>query len=113
MSHFTTCKTELKDLNGIVAALYRIGYRKEQVKVNGKDVKVQGDGTYDRIEFNLQKDKSYQCRIDDTYKTKLAKITDYYTAEVVKAKAKEMHYSLTEEVEDSSGEITIRLHSPF
>lgn len=141
MSHYSVCKTELKDKQAILDALERMGFNRAAIEVSDKPVAMKmWDGTSANREANIrikghgwgeqsqldglcndmgfceQADGSYELHIDNytsgKYKNFQDTLTNYYSAELVKRKGKELGMFVMEE-QEADEEITIKLHTPF
>ena len=141
MSHYTVCKTELKDKEAILAALERLGFdrtvievsdipvdlrmyhgrsagRKANIRIkgNGWGAESQLPGLCNDMGLVHKEDGTYELHIDNytsgKHKNFHDKLTNYYSAELVKRKSKELGLFLQEESETEE-EITIKLFSPF
>lgn len=141
MSHYSQVKTAVKDKEAILSALERMGFNRDKIEVSNTpielkmyhggsanrqaNIRIKGhgwgkesqlDGLCNDMGFVLQKDGTYELHIDNytsgKYKNFQDTLTNYYSAELVKRKSKELGFFLSEETETEE-EITIRLTTPF
>lgn len=141
MSHYSVCNTTIKDKEAVLSALERMGFKRSHIDVsetpmelkmyNGTsakrsaNIRIKGhgwgkesqlDGLCNDMGFVQQANGTYELHIDNytsgKYKNFQESLTNYYAAELVKRKGKELGYFLSEETE-AENEITIKLTTPY
>jgi hypothetical protein len=141
MSHYSVCKTELKDKQAILDALQRMGFDRSVIEVSDRpvamkmwdgtsanreaNIRIKGhgwgeesqlDGLCNDMGFVAKGDGTYDLHIDNytsgKYKNFHDTLTNYYAAELVKRKSKDLGMFVAEE-QETEEEITLKLHMPF
>ena len=141
MSHYSVCQTQLKDKDSILAALERMGFNRAKIEVSNTpmelkmyhggdakrkaNIRIKGhgwgkesqlDGLCNDMGFVLQPNGQYELHIDNytsgKYKNFQDTLTNYYSAELVKRKSKELGFFISEE-QESADEITIKITTPY
>lgn len=141
MSHYSVCQTQLKDQDAILKALERMGFNKGKIDVSSvpmemkmyhggsanrkADIRIKGhgwgaenqlDGLCNDMGFTRQANGTYELHIDNytsgRYKNFQDTLTNYYAAELVKKKSKQLGYFIAQE-QETEDEITIKITTPY
>jgi len=141
MSHYSVCKTQLRDKEAILDALTRMGFARDKIEVSdtamelkmyhggsakrSANIRIKGhgwgaqsqlDGLCNDMGFVMTKQGDYELHIDNytsgKYKNFQDTLTNYYAAELVKRKSKQLGYFISEERETEE-EITIKIQTPY